>query len=204
MPRKVSPVWGLGINDLGVVPRDENGKVAKSYQHWIKIFYRSYSPDHHDKFPTYVGCSVDDRWHTLSNFIEWFDARYVQGWEVDKDVLVPENKVYSPDTCLIIPAHLNTIMSCCRVGNVHPVGIHYRKDRGKWVAQLGRKPKTIHLGSFDNMQDAIDSHIAAKLSYVSEILSEYNLDSISPYVYNTIKHFFKLDAIKFNLEFNYD
>ena len=34
---------------------------------------------------------------------EWFDKNYIEGWHLDKDLIVKGNKVYSPTTCMLPP-----------------------------------------------------------------------------------------------------
>ena len=33
------------------------------------------------------------------------------GWELDKDILVKGNKIYSPDTCCFVPKEVNTVFT---------------------------------------------------------------------------------------------
>lgn len=68
---------------------------------------RCYNPNYHKVRPDYKECSVCDEW--LDNhiaFYEWVDHNYYkikgeQSVQLDKDILVPGNKVYSPDTCIL-------------------------------------------------------------------------------------------------------
>lgn len=72
-------IQGLGINDADyAVSRNElvGGKlkqvwVCPYYSVWKSIFQRCYSPNAHEKYPTYVGCTVDESWKLFSNFREW-------------------------------------------------------------------------------------------------------------------------------------
>ena len=47
-------------------------------------------------------------------------------------------------------------------------GIYYIKNTNKWVAQITCNYKTIHLGTFDNKEDAIKAREEAEIKYFKE------------------------------------
>lgn len=49
------------------------------------------------------------RWKYLSNFKKWYDEHYVEGWHLDKDILMQGNKFYSPETCCFVPFEINVL-----------------------------------------------------------------------------------------------
>ena len=59
--------------------------------------------------PTYIGCTVCIEWNNFQNFAGWFNENYIEGYDLDKDIKVNGNKVYSPVTCLIVTPKENTI-----------------------------------------------------------------------------------------------
>jgi len=103
-------IFGLGINNLS-----ENvylyGKASKPYQTWKGMLERCYSSKCHSKRPTYIGCTVAPEWLYFSNFKKWYDENYKEGFELDKDILVEGNKVYSPDTCRFVPQNINKLLN---------------------------------------------------------------------------------------------
>ena len=44
-------------------------------------------------------------------------------------------------------------------------GVYFRKNRKKWIASIGYKRKRIHLGTFNNEEDAKEAYSKAKLYY---------------------------------------
>lgn len=119
----------------------ENGHTicSKEYDMWSGLFVRIYSEEYLKTKPTYIGCSVSDDWLNFQNFGEWFESNY---WEcgdetmcLDKDILVKNNKIYSPNTCLIVPKNINTLFTNCkRVRGELPVGISKRGN--KYIARV--------------------------------------------------------------------
>lgn len=56
----------------------------------------------------YNDCFVCDEWtNDKKAFFAWFEENYVEGYDLDKDILIPNNKVYSPDTCMFVPRRIN-------------------------------------------------------------------------------------------------
>lgn len=127
----------IGITDIRAV--DENGRVLKSYITWDNMLKRCYSKEFHERQPTYIGTTICDKWLTYSNFKEWFDANFIEGHDMDKDVLQQgvENKIYSPATCLFVPSALNRFMSNHKSGNTSGYrGTCWKEQNKKYVAQI--------------------------------------------------------------------
>lgn len=99
-------VCGVGINDYeGRIKVD--GKHIKSYEVWRDMLKRCYV----NKNSTYKDCTVCEEWLSFKNFKLWYDNQYKEdGWQLDKDILVHNNKVYSPDTCRFVPRDINTLI----------------------------------------------------------------------------------------------
>lgn len=53
--------------------------------------------------------AVCDEWLIFSNFEKWFDKYWKVGYQVDKDLL--GDKVYSPETCVMLPKRLNVLLA---------------------------------------------------------------------------------------------
>lgn len=107
-------VCGVGINDSDyVVQKKEtikgiDGKrkqrlvwICPYYRAWQSMLVRAYSKSYHKRRPTYIGCSVSEEWKTFSNFKSWMEGQVWEGKQLDKDLLVEGNKVYSEETCVL-------------------------------------------------------------------------------------------------------
>ena len=105
-------VYGVGIK--GLEPsRDENGEKLDSYVCWNHMLERCYSAKCQEKCPTYKGCYVCDEWLYYPNFKNWYDNNYYEieskTSQLDKDILIKNNKVYSPNTCIFVPNFINKL-----------------------------------------------------------------------------------------------
>lgn len=143
-------VFGVGVRDV-----ETPARTCPYYRLWQNMLRRCYSAAWHLRYPTYVGCSVVPEWHHLSAFMAWVQQQDWQGKQLDKDLLVPGNKVYSPDTCVFISKQVNLFLidraRCRRYG----LGVVYHTQIGKYAAQCnqlggGRG----HLGYFDTPEEA--------------------------------------------------
>lgn len=173
-------VYGVGINDLpkGACSITVNSRqyLHPFYHKWRSMLARCYSQVVQDAHQTYVGCEVCESWKTLSHFKEWFDSqpqnRYT--WQLDKDVLVCGNKVYSPETCLLIPQWLNKFLT-----NTHDGGCcYYHKRNKKYTTSVNdfHTGKRKHLGYFDTEDEAKLEWKKAKLELITS--NQATLDDI--------------------------
>lgn len=168
-------VHGFGINDADynvyITGSGDNGKrkviwVCPFYRKWIHMLERCYDQKLHNKFPTYVGCSVCKDWKSFSTFKAWMETQNWEGKHLDKDLLIKGNKIYSPNTCVFLDARINTFLTesgACR--GKFPIGVSLERESGKYVAQcwsieLGKNKK---IGRFKTPEEAHKAWLAFKL-----------------------------------------
>ena len=101
-------VYGVGINDV-MIPYFTR---TRTYRTWSGMIRRSDKRD--PKWLSqpgkeyYVDCTLDPRWYELSVFKEWIEKwDDFENKQIDKDLLIPGNKVYGPDTCLMVRPIVN-------------------------------------------------------------------------------------------------
>lgn len=123
-------VYGIGINDSVVENRDN-----LIYSLWRGMLKRCYSEKYKAKNPTYKDCTVCQEWHTYSKFEVWVKNFEYIGMELDKDLLVKGNKVYSPTTCILIPHAVNTFINNRNTNGLLD-GVSICKQTGKYTARV--------------------------------------------------------------------
>ena len=102
-------VYGVGFLGDGEHKPSVDGKSTKAYNTWIGMLQRCYDPKFHSHHPTYIECTVDPTWYNFQNFAEWFELNYIEGFDLDKDCKIENNKVYSPDNCIFV-SHKDNIV----------------------------------------------------------------------------------------------
>lgn len=190
LEKSKSPCHGIGINDIIC---DRN---SPAYLHWVGILKRCY-PNLADKragrYKGYEDCEVCEEWKLFSNFKYWFDNNYIKGYHIDKDILFPGNRVYSPFTCIFVPPRINELFTrdhqksygrCCK-------GVIYDEKKRKYTAQLSRSDRTSrHIGSYDTEDEAFVAYKNAKETYIKEIADEYySKDLISELLYKAMYNY---------------
>ena len=176
----VCGVGFIGSNDL-IKPTDE-----KSYICWNSILERSYAYHNLEHHPSYFGAMICKEWEGYTVFKKWFDENYIEGFHLDKDILLKNNIIYSPETCCFVPPEINCIFaSLSHSRNSLPLGVSYSEERRKYVAQIGRGKKTKLLGRFNNVEDAFNAYKQAKEQSLRDIANKWK-DKIKPNVYEAL------------------
>lgn len=143
-------IYGVGVRDVETPTR-----TCPHYRLWRNMLGRCYSAALHLRRPTYVGCSVAPEWHYLSAFMEWMQQQDWQGKHLDKDLLVPGNQVYGPDTCVFVSLQVNSFLTDRARCRRHGLGVDYLPNIGKYRASCGQLGGgQAYLGCFDTPEAA--------------------------------------------------
>lgn len=173
-PRKV---YGVGINDANyaVGPRGPDGKQAwcPYYDTWKGMLERAYSPKLHARRPTYIGVTVCEEWHSFMAFRAWMETQDWQGKHLDKDIIAPGNKVYSPDTCVFVSPALNTLLlDCGAARGENPIGVNWDKRDKKYYSRIKIAGREKYLGRFTCPHEAHMAWRKAKVRVIRDAARE--------------------------------
>ena len=175
---KKREVCGFGINDAEYQTHKstKNGRKYQRcpfYVRWSDMIKRCYYQKHLNRNPTYVGCSVCEEWRLFSNFKKWMEQQDWKGKQLDKDILLKGNKIYSPKTCIFVTQDVNKLLGDCgRARGDLPQGVHACKQckSKKFRARFRRgKGTVVHLGYFKTSEEASEVYLKAKQDYILEI-----------------------------------
>lgn len=180
-------VRGIGINNR-TVKASIDGKDVIEYSLWTNMLARVYVKTNLERQPAYTGCSVSDDFKYYHIFHEWCQTQIgfsKKDYQLDKDLLVKGNKIYSKDTCVFIPKTLNSlIIRCTASRGLYPVGV--AKHRNKFTAYCrGIDSIKVNLGTFDTPELAFQAYKVFKEAHIKELAELYK-DSIDPRAYNAL------------------
>jgi len=186
VPRKRHKlIHGHGINDapfcvsVGAYT-DEHGIRHPQWQYplyttWHGMIQRVFDPKLHNKHPTYLDVNLYEPWKRFTLFHEWALKEDYQGKTLDKDIL-GDGKLYSPDTCCFVNVRVNNFLVGNKLKNSTPLGTYFRKESGKYRAQVEVLGKCYSLGNYSNMHEAHLVYCKKKLELADSLISEENLD----------------------------
>ena len=182
MPKK--PVFGYGINnaDYEVQPR-VNGKqiMCPYYRTWVHMLERCYSPKYHLTRPTYKDCEVCEDWCYFMEFRKWMIQQKWKGMALDKDIIQPGNKIYSPENCAFVTRRTNTLLTDHRSARgEHPQGVTWCKNTNKFLAQCSNGGGSLkHIGYFDTVAQASYAYKKFKYSVIMDVADQQIDDRIA-------------------------
>lgn len=107
-------VYGVGYIGIGSYKTSKKGKKTRAYKSWSRMLQRCYSEIFHLKNKTYTDCTVCAYWHNFQHFAKWFDKNHIDGFDLDKDIKVKGNKVYSPSNCAFVPPKDNRVEAAAK------------------------------------------------------------------------------------------
>lgn len=168
-------IYGVGYIGDGKYQGSKKDGTDFVYGIWNNMLARNYDPYTQSKQPAYIGCSVCKEWLCFQNFAEWYmnHPSYGLGYNLDKDLLGTINKVYSPETCTLLPPDLNVMISGSTISkNGMPLGVN-KIDNG-YVARLSKgKDGREYLGYYKTAEEAHNVYVKAKERYVKNKALEW-------------------------------
>ena len=164
-------VFGVGVNDLGYrtqvyeyVTKDGGKRIkklvflCKYYAVWGSMLQRCYSEKFLESNPSYIGTSVCSEWLYATEFKKWMEQQDWQGKCLDKDIIVPGSKLYSPETCaFVLQATNNFVIARNASRGDYPIGVSLDTRTGRYQARCGNpfhRREQESLGYFSTPQAA--------------------------------------------------
>lgn len=150
---KRSVIFGFGINDFNSSVMSVDTPLVRSiYMKWYLMISRCYSSGCGKSWGnthSYSDCYVCEEWSKFSAFYDWAKDKYYEGCELDKDLLVKGNKIYSPETCCFIDRSINNFIRVSSAG-------HYDNHLGKYRATCNNPftKRKESLGLFSSRDEA--------------------------------------------------
>lgn len=189
-------VHGIGIND-GKYPAFINGVPVDEYTVWMNMLLRC-TKKIQDKYPTYKGTTCSENFKSYSYFYKWYHKQFNNGkrdengkrWQLDKDLLVKGNKIYSEDTCVFVPQRINKLLIKPRqFSGGLPTGVTFKKSRNRYRAQCNiGTGVSKHLGDFKTSDEAFLAYKTFKEAFVKQVANEYK-PYLDPRVYKSLMQY---------------
>jgi hypothetical protein len=180
-------VYGVGFSGIGKYSCKNYPKIHKT---WTGMLERGYSEIHNTKAPTYKDCIADDAWHNFQNFAKWmeenFNSNYMSNWQLDKDILIKGNKIYSSETCCFVPKEINEIFKKSNFNKLCVKGV--QKTKWGYIARCASQGVRVHLGTFDTPEEAFQAYKTAKEKHIKSVADKWK-SLISDNVYQAMYNY---------------
>lgn len=176
-----SLLYGFGIDDTDYQKerRAYSGKTSKivwyceTYSRWKNMIKRCYA----NTDSSYADVTVCEEWRYFSNYKAWFDVQTKPecDYAVDKDLLQGVSRVYSPETCIILPSRINQFLA---VANKGLPGVYFEKERNKYQAYCASlEGKRISLGRYENELSAHRQWQIEKSFQLDRLIVQYSSET---------------------------
>lgn len=193
--RLAPSVYGVGVvgtrYKTHILINDKN-VVVDQYRLWRGILERSYSIKSKRKYPAYKDCTVSENFKQYEYFYEWCNRQIGfgnQGWQLDKDLLVKGNKVYSEDNCVFLPRELNNILTKREAfRGDYPIGVSYYKATGLFKSSVSLNGFLKCLGYYETPEEAFLVYKKAKEEFIKEQANKWK-DQIDPRAFDALMNY---------------
>lgn len=168
--------WGVGNFVNYPIPGIVDRQQLKVYRVWAGMISRCYSKKN-QSYSRYGGRGVYvcKEWHEFQIFAAWYYEQYKEDdWHIDKDILSEGEVCYSPETCVFIPAVLNTLLSSMQENMERdlPMGVNRSKTPNTYSCQYMLEGKKHHK-QFKNIYEAALHYKENKESEIKRLTEEY-------------------------------
>ena len=187
-------VYGVGYIGEGKYKARTNGKKSRCYKIWSGMIQRCYSEKFQYKHQSYRGCVVCDEWLNFQKFAKWYYENYYENSndviELDKDILIKDNKLYSPETCLFVPKRINSLFAKRKANRgKYPIGVCFNKVQDKFEAYCSdANNKRVSLGYFNTSYNAFNVYKKYKENLIKNIADKYK-SNIPISLYNAMYNY---------------
>lgn len=155
-------VAGVGYFGVGpFVAKSQSDRHTVEYEDWNSMIKRCYVRG--ELNTSYFDKEVSSVWHCFQDFAAWATKQKnfgAKGWDLEKDLLVKGNKIYSPETCVYLPREINSFIKRKRFNNL-PLGVDiaYEYNGTPYFRVQGREGgKNLNLGKFNVVEDAFNAY----------------------------------------------
>lgn len=192
-------IYGVGMKGLKYPASyiNKNGRTVgtKEYYAFRSMIARCYSVNLNKRQPSYKEVTCCEEWHNRDNFEDWLRSQpnYMKFLEndfaLDKDILVHGNKIYSPETCCLVPRKINELFkNDADKSNGMPTGV--KKHKNKYLVYCCINGKNTYIDTCNTKIEAAITYKNFKENHIKQIAKlEYFKGNITEQCYNAMMNY---------------
>lgn len=152
---------------------------------WGGMLNRCYNNKYHESKPTYKECKVSEYFQNFTNFYLWAKGQVgfnIVDWELDKDILLRGNKIYSEDTCVFVPREINTLIFN---SDGKFSGVRFDNNSKKWQVRVNKLGVSLSFGYYEDKDTAMKLYAREKENVIREVAEKWK-GKIDDRAYNAL------------------
>lgn len=195
MSAAYSLIHGVGFNNGKYPLKTKEDK--RIYRVWYNVLIRCYDEKYLAKKPTYSGCTVSENFKSYSYFYEWYSNQKGfknidengNSWHLDKDILLKGNKIYSEDTCVLVPSRVNILLTSCKGRRgLLPIGVSFDVAVNRFRSSCWQNGKNKNIGRYASKEEAFQAYKAFKEALIKDVANEYRAQ-LDQHTYNALMNY---------------
>lgn len=181
-------------------PISINNQDTKEYKLWCNMIRRccDIKEKQRNRSCTYKDVTCCDEWLLFESFYEWLHSQENfdkwlnnENWTIDKDIIVKGNKIYSPETCCLVPNNIN-ILFINRVNHRGDLPIGVVKNNKKFGASC-MNPFTkerAYIGTYNTIEEAFFAYKEYKENIIKQVAKiEHGKGNITKQCYDAMMNY---------------
>ena len=179
-------------------PSRINGIQTKEYKAWFQMIRRCFDKKYHNTHKTYEKVTCCKEWLLYENFYEWLHSQENfskwlsnERWSLDKDIFIKANKIYSPDTCCLVPMSVNALFERKETQRgKYPIGVTRAKNGFQAQCSNPLNEDLKWIGSYETIENAFNAYKNKKEFYIKQVAQiEYDKGNISKKCYEAMMNY---------------
>jgi hypothetical protein len=169
-------IYNVACTGDGVHKISVHNKLTIEYKTWHNMLGRCFIPKR--MRGSYEGITCCKEWLNFQNYAQWYKDNYYEvrneRMEIDKDILVKGNKVYSPEFCVFLPQRINLLLINRKNHRGKTLLGTRHNDNGTFSAHaVGSDEKSQYLGTFPTEIEAFNAYKEFRENVFKEVAEEY-------------------------------
>lgn len=177
--------FGAGKYKARIGSSSVNSKSTNEYRSWINMLSRCYDPNYIGTKAgqmCYSGVQVEDSWLNFQVFAEWYCKELVvvelkspeTKFVLDKDLLSPNVKIYSPETCCLIPEQLNIVLvDKLSLNKTRKLSTIRKCKNGTYSIGVSLNKKFTTFSGYKTEKECFDLYLSIKEKELNNLIEKY-------------------------------
>lgn len=174
-------VYGLGYMGVGDYRPYLNRVRCKAYTVWLNMLKRSY----YTKYAYYADSTVCKEWLSYQVFAEWYynHPYCIEGYQLNKNIPDANNRVYSPETCTLVPQQVGNLFrkDCFLESSDSGVGTGINFTYNRYVVHIG----STEVGRYRTLELAVSARALYRAEYILALANKFK-EVMAPEVYEAM------------------